>query len=471
MEIDLAVNPAYWQALDAEQRYLVLVGGAGSGKSYFAADKVLLRTVSEVGHRFLVVRKVARTLRNSVYQLLRDEIARLGLSSEFVIHKSEMRFTFKPNGNEILLAGIDDPEKIKSIQGITGLWVEEASELTREDLTQLDLRLRGELPHYKQVVMSLNPIDERHHIKTAYCDEPHADTAVVKTTYRDNVFIDAEYVATLEGRMKANDNLYRIYVLGEWGRDVTGGEFYRAFRYTKHVVPCAYRPELPLHLTWDFNVLPYVTCCVWQVEDDHARQIDEICLPWPQNRTVEACNEFRLRYPDHEAGVFIYGDPAGKQADTRSTQGHNDYKIILGELSDYAPQTRLSASAPPVHMRGMWINGILGTGLDDISISIDPKCEQTINDYISVKESAEGTKLKVKAKHSTGASYEAVGHTSDANDYFLTSYFQDRFRAFKRGPKRERREPKARTEAAPTRLLAPATYAPSPTRTPSKYRF
>ena len=83
-------NPAYYPLFWDKNRYLVLFGGAGGGKSYFVAEKKLIRTMAEPGHRILIVRKVARTLRRSVFQLFKDYIFRWGVNNLFTINKSDM---------------------------------------------------------------------------------------------------------------------------------------------------------------------------------------------------------------------------------------------------------------------------------------------------------------------------------------------------------------------------------------------
>lgn len=141
-------NNATFLPLFADQhRYLVLKGGGGSGKSIFAGRKVLERCTSEAGHRWLVCRKVARTLRESCFKQLCSQVAEYYPGSGYKINKSDMVISFA-NGSEILFAGLDDVEKLKSIYNITGIWIEEASELLEGDFNQLDIRLRGKTRYY-----------------------------------------------------------------------------------------------------------------------------------------------------------------------------------------------------------------------------------------------------------------------------------------------------------------------------------
>jgi phage terminase large subunit len=209
-------NDVYLPFLSDSNRYLVLYGGAGSGKSVFAAQKILYRMLNEEKHRFLVVRKVARTMRNSVFSLFKDTINQWGLSNLFKVVESNMEIRCA-NGNSIIFAGLDDPEKMKSIHGITGIWVEEASEFEQVDVQQLDLRLRGRTKNHKQMIISFNPISHLHWLKRVYFDSPKENATVKHTTYLDNKFIDDAYRQVLEDLKTQDYTYYMIYALGQWG--------------------------------------------------------------------------------------------------------------------------------------------------------------------------------------------------------------------------------------------------------------
>ena len=215
--MNLKISNAYKDFLNCANRYAVLYGGAGSGKSYVAAQKIILRTVSETPHKFLIVRKVARTLRESVFALLKSIIWDLGLEDIFKINETNMSFECLLNGNQIVLSGVDDPEKIKSIAGITGIWIEEATELQEKDFDQVDLRLRGETRHYKQIIVTFNPVSASHWIKRKFFDFTPPDTFILKTTYLDNPFVGDEYRQVMERLKRDNYDYYKIYALGEWG--------------------------------------------------------------------------------------------------------------------------------------------------------------------------------------------------------------------------------------------------------------
>jgi phage terminase large subunit len=238
MKIDLSnlpriTNPTYYQLYKDKERYLVLYGGAGSGKSVFVSQKMIFRMLTEKNHKFLVVRKVAKTLRESTYSLLKGIISDWGMSALFEENKTDMTITCKLNGNKIIHAGLDDVEKVKSIHGITGIWIEEASELDQQDFQQLDLRLRGHTTNYKQIMISFNPISSLHWLKTVFFDNKKENTSVSHSTYLNNIFIDDAYRQVLEDMKEQDEYYYMVYALGEWG--IVGKTIFNARKVNERI--------------------------------------------------------------------------------------------------------------------------------------------------------------------------------------------------------------------------------------------
>jgi phage terminase large subunit len=194
-----------------------MVGGAGSGKSVFAAQKILYRIMKERNHKFLVIRKVAKTQRNSCFQLFKDIISDWKLDKLADPAKTELIINFPAFNSQIIFLGLDDPEKLKSIAGITGIWIEESTELSWDDFKQINLRLRGITEFYKQIILTFNPIDANHWLKRVFFDTEQKKAFVLKTTYKDNKFLDEEYKQELESLINSDTNFYRVYCQGEWG--------------------------------------------------------------------------------------------------------------------------------------------------------------------------------------------------------------------------------------------------------------
>lgn len=115
-------------------------GGAGSGKSFFLAQLLVVKALRSK-RKILVLRKINRTTKASTFQLLLDTLSQFQILDKCVINRTD--FTIQlPNGSIFLCAGLTDPERIKSITGLTDAWLEEATEFTPDDFTQIDLRVR-----------------------------------------------------------------------------------------------------------------------------------------------------------------------------------------------------------------------------------------------------------------------------------------------------------------------------------------
>lgn len=223
--MNVLVNDSYLPYMESSTRTQVFYGGSSSGKSYFLAQRTVIDVMK--GRNYLIVRNVAKTLRNSVYNQIVKTILSMGLSKQFNITKGDMTITCKRNNKQILFAGLDDVEKLKSVTPIDGvltdIWIEEATETAYESYKQLTKRLRGESRFSKRVIFSFNPIVKEHWIYkeffTNWIDsdtEYHDDNLLIlKTTYKDNKFLTEDDIYSLEN--ETDKYFYEVYTLGNWG--------------------------------------------------------------------------------------------------------------------------------------------------------------------------------------------------------------------------------------------------------------
>jgi phage terminase large subunit len=202
-------------------RFLVLVGGGGSGKSHFIAQMFIIRILAGIArgfkHNIPGLRKTQPAVRHSVFETFKFYIDAWNLQSVTDIKESTMDIYWM-GGSRINCGGLDNQEKIKSYEGMTSGWMEETTEFSQMDVTQVNLRMRGAKPTKKQIALSFNPMDQNSFLKEL-CDDPPDNTVVVQSDYRDNAFLhDAEYEAELEALKEKDINLWRIYARGEWGQ-------------------------------------------------------------------------------------------------------------------------------------------------------------------------------------------------------------------------------------------------------------
>lgn len=218
--MEIVLSKHFEPLLGDGHRYLILCGGAGSGKTEFAARKIFYRCQKEGGHRILVLRKVRSRVRESVMEVM----ARVLAENKIIYddHKTERTFSWAaPNGllNQLLFDGLDDPEKIKSIKGITSIWLEEMTEFTKEDFLQIDLRLREPGPGYHQIIGSFNPDEaQAPWIKDRFFDHRDLMATTDISTVKDNPIqeVRERYALQLEALKDQDETMYSIYGLGVW---------------------------------------------------------------------------------------------------------------------------------------------------------------------------------------------------------------------------------------------------------------
>lgn len=223
--VKVSRNKVFVPLWNAKQRYIVMGGSAGSGKSVDTAQFYIIRILSCVGRNLLCVRKVAASNGVSTYNELKKAIYRLGLEKAFTFKISPLEIDCI-NGNQIIFGGVNDEgqrEKLKSITAkngnITDVWIEEATEITQDDFEIIDDRLRGKLPDglFYQIRLTFNPINSGHWIKKVFYDRKDKNVLTHKSTYKDNAFCDKAYYERMERRKVTDPDGYKVYGLGEWG--------------------------------------------------------------------------------------------------------------------------------------------------------------------------------------------------------------------------------------------------------------
>jgi phage terminase large subunit len=211
-------NNKYIPIMHNKKRYVLLMWWGGSGKSTFQAQNEIIKTFSW-NRRLLCIRKVKDTCKDSVFSELTGVIEEWGLSQYFDITRSPLSIKNKLTWSDILFRGIDDPEKIKSIRRVSRVWIEEATELDREDFNQIDLRLRWQTD--MQIICTFNPIDQEHWLNLDLWQHWSTDNVeCLHTTFLDNRWVWVEYRDVMERLRIQDPRMYEIYALGKWGSRV-----------------------------------------------------------------------------------------------------------------------------------------------------------------------------------------------------------------------------------------------------------
>ena len=204
--------------LDYSHRWEVYMGSAGSAKSYFITQKLIVRACKEP-IKILVCRRYGSTIRNTCFSLFKEILSKWKLLPFVKIRETDFNIRFS-NGSEIIFIGLDEETKLLSLNGIGAIFIEEAYEVPKPIVEQLNLRLRGRTEN-QQIIMAFNPISANHWLKE-FCDNPPSSFMFVHSTYKDNPFLNAEYIQQLEELYVRNPAKARVFCDGEWGVDAEG---------------------------------------------------------------------------------------------------------------------------------------------------------------------------------------------------------------------------------------------------------
>lgn len=252
MSETVARFPKKLRVLFQPSRYKFIRGGRGSGKSWSVARALLLKGAKQT-ERILCTREVQKSIKQSVHQLLRDQIEFLGLSAFYEVLETEIR---GKNGTRFYFAGLSDmtAETIKSFEGCTIVWVEEGQAITVRSWRILTPTIRAA---NSEIWVTFNPELETDETYQMAVVRPPPDTISVEVNYHDNPWFPdvlekerahaqatlkpADYAHIWEGRCRPAVE-GAIYT-DEVGQAETTGRFARVL----------YDPLLKVHTIWDLG--------------------------------------------------------------------------------------------------------------------------------------------------------------------------------------------------------------------------
>jgi len=263
------------------------------------------------------------------------------------------------------------------------------------------------------------------------------DVTSLQTTYKDNKFLDPIYKLELESETDAYK--YAVDTLGIWARKEVSDRFYKSFDITKNTGNFKYDRDKDLHISVDFNLLPYTSIVVFQADGKKCWQVDEICVNDKVESSIDAaCKEFYNRYKDHYLKVYLYGDATAKSADAGLKKGENKYSSVFNNLQGLDIVFMVPGVNPPVTAGGEFANRVFLSNYEGIEFMINKNCTHTVNDFYSYRADEKG---EPKKEYVTDKSidppkkYEKWGHLSDAATYLLCRMFSEEFSVM-RNPKK-----------------------------------
>lgn len=426
-----------------QENTIVLFGGAIRGsKSHWGCMEIITLCFKYPRSRWLMCRESWANIKTKLLVTFTENFLNNGLNNYVEnFNKDTFVLTFI-NGSQIVFMAesFDNDKELNKFRGleINGAFIDEVNEIHEETFDKI-IERSGSWFHSPncptKILMSCNPtnnwVKERFYNKWKEGTLPKG-IAYVPAKITDNPYVPQKYIESLKLLPVYK---YEVFVNGNWDIQMKiGGEAYKCFELDKHVFELQYNPNLPLHISFDENVNPYLPCGIFQIEGKEVRMIEEIAGVNPMNTVKAVCGEIKRKYNGHKAGMFIYGDATSQKEDTKLEKGYNFFRLITEELAIFRPTLRVAPSNPSVKMRLDWINTNLEKENYQFVLKINKTCQKTINDLILTKEDVNGGKNKeMETDPTTKVRYQKVGHFSDLLDYLLTMAFAKEYLEYQRG--------------------------------------
>lgn len=402
-------------------------GGYGSGKTFVGSAIGIFLCLQYPGILGLVGAQTYTLVRDTTQRQYFEHLDNMGFKAgvHYKWNASEEKITFT-NGSEVMFRHLQDPNKIKSLN-LGFIEIEEMSDTLESTFKMLVSRLRQKVkPEWKakgfkyRLFGHTNPEQSKGWIYKYFVEQKQPYFRLIQAPTTQNKFLSKEYVESM--RDLYDEQYYRINVLGEFG-DYTSGLVVKNFT-SDNVKQLNYCPDLPLHLTWDFNVDP-MSCILAHKTEDKVFYFDEFVLE--NSTTQQTIDAIIKRYPNHKSDIIINGDASG---DNRSTQSEmSNYVIIQNALKRHYPVTKIKFDLrpynPPINQRVQAFNSMICNHNGERKIFIDKRCERLLYNIYNLKYKVGTDIIDVPsyAQIKNENSLKFLEHPFDAASYLVEFYF------------------------------------------------
>ena len=402
-------------------------GGYGSGKTFVGSAIGIFLCLQYPGILGLVGAQTYTLVRDTTQRQYFEHLDNMGFKAgvHYKWNASEEKITFT-NGSEVMFRHLQDPNKIKSLN-LGFIEIEEMSDTLESTFKMLVSRLRQKVkPEWKakgfkyRLFGHTNPEQSKGWIYKYFVEQKQPYFRLIQAPTTQNKFLSKEYVESM--RDLYDEQYYRINVLGEFG-DYTSGLVVKNFT-SDNVKQLNYCPDLPLHLTWDFNVDP-MSCILAHKTEDKVFYFDEFVLE--NSTTQQTIDAIIKRYPNHKSDIIINGDASG---DNRSTQSEmSNYVIIQNALKRHYPATKIKFDLrpynPPINQRVQAFNSMICNHNGERKIFIDKRCERLLYNIYNLKYKVGTDIIDVPsyAQIKNENSLKFLEHPFDAASYLVEFYF------------------------------------------------
>jgi phage terminase large subunit len=261
------------ELFQSHETELIMSGAAGTGKSVGALMKIHLACMSTPRVRALIVRKTHASLTGSTLVTFRNKVAAEAIAAgavSFYGGSAQEPASFRyANGSVIVVSGLDRASRLLSME-LDLVFIDEAVEVTEEDVDTLVTRLRNGVLSYQQLIMATNPGPPTHHLKLR-ADAGRSRMLYSKHEDNPRMYDNGEWTSYGKDYLARLDTLVGArYERMRWGRWVASeGAVYEDWDPSVHIVdPSVVRPDWTRWWSIDFGyTAPFVLQC-WAEDGD-----------------------------------------------------------------------------------------------------------------------------------------------------------------------------------------------------------
>jgi hypothetical protein len=386
-------------------RFKGFSGPIGSGKSQALCHEAIKLSYLNAGRHGLLGAPTYPMLREATQTTLFEILDQEGIPYDY--NKAENALRMRDTNSRILFRPVDDFERLRGTN-LAWFGLDELTYSPEQAWLRLEGRLRDPLATRLCGIAAWTPKGYDWVYERFISRHLEGYETIIAKPFENTFVLDK--VPDFYERLKRSydENLYQQEVLGRY-LSLHGGLVYSAFSRSDHIRSLQVTGNRPLLWALDFNVDPMSSVIV-QMEGANVFVLDEISIR--HSTTEEACQEFVKRFPNHRAGVVVYGDASGN---SQHTTGASDYQIIRDYFrASYGGRIeyRVPKANPSVRDRVMLTNSKLRTAAEEIRLWVDPKCKELIKDFEQVSYKADSNAIdKEKDRRRT--------HVSDALGYLL----------------------------------------------------
>jgi phage terminase large subunit len=358
-------------------RFKGFSGPIGSGKSQALCQEAIRLSYLNPGRQGLIGAPTYPMLRDATLRSFLEVLGSNRIRHE--LNKSELVLSMKDTDSRIYFRAVDDFERLRGTN-LAWFGLDELTYTTEEAWLRLEGRLRDPRASRLCGFAVWTPKGFDWVYRRFIRDVVAGYDVILAKPFENRYVLDKipDFYDRLKGSYDAK--FFEQEALGEY-LNVQSGAVYGAFKRSRNIREVEVDTRLPLYWALDFNVDP-MSSIVAQKDGEEIRVVDEVVLS--RASTLQACEEFHGRYPNHQAGIVVYGDASGQRLQTAGTTDYQMIKEYFRQTAYRNLKFRVPPSNPSIRERVALVNAKLFSADEEVRLLVHPRCTGLVADLEEV---------------------------------------------------------------------------------------